>query len=318
MSRIHEALKKAELERTAAQQTQVTGPRPNPQPNTSQEERSTATAVVADVLAQANVHPAEVEGPLQLDDLKARCAHPAWKPDLKVSVFMSSTMDANVTEQFRTLRSRLNQLRTAQPLRTLLITSPLAGEGKTFVANNLAHAIVRQGNRSTLIIDADLRRSNLHTHVGAPLTPGLSDYLRGQAGEMKVIQHGQEGNLFFIPGGTPVSNPSELLSNGRLKTLLDRVSAAFDWVILDSPPCLPVADATALADLCDGLLLVVRAGSTPASVAQRAVRELRGRKILGVVLNAADSSLQYAPYYTAALYGNNYVHNGKQKSSVKQ
>jgi non-specific protein-tyrosine kinase len=119
--------------------------------------------------------------------------------------------------------------------------------------------------------------------MGAPLAPGLTDYLRGEADEMSVLQHGQDGNLCLIAGGNEVTNPSELLSNGRLKILLSRLTPVFDWVILDSPPCLPVADATALADLCDGVLLVVRAGSTPSEVARRACQELQGKTIAGVL-----------------------------------
>src|SRR6202034_1143079 len=185
----------------------------------------------------------------------------------------------------------------SQQLRTLLIASSMPAEGKTFVTNNLAQAIVRQPDRRCLIIDADLRCSRLHVPLGAPPSPGLTEYLLGEADEMAVIQHGGEGNLCFIPGGKEVSNPSELLLNGRLKTLLERVTPVFDWVFIDSPPCLPVADATILANYCDGILMVVRSGSTASEVAQRALQELQGRNILGVVLNAVETSHTYGTYY---------------------
>src|SRR6202030_2738547 len=97
----------------------------------------------------------------------------------------------------------------------------------------------------------------------AQKVPGLSDYLSGEMDEVGVMQKGQANDLFFIPGGNAVANPSELLSNGRRKLLLERVIPAFDWVIFDSPPCLPVADARVIADMCDAVLLVVRAGATP-------------------------------------------------------
>jgi tyrosine-protein kinase Etk/Wzc len=118
----------------------------------------------------------------------------------------------------------------------LLVTSTVPGEGKTFVTSNLAQSIVRQPDRRVLIIDADLRCARLHTHLGAPSSPGLTDYLRGEVDEMAVIQQGQDGNLFLIAGGVEVTNPSELLLNGRLKKLIDRVAPVFDWVIVDSPP----------------------------------------------------------------------------------
>ena len=136
----------------------------------------------------------------------------------------------------------------------------------------------------------------MHIPLGAPSAPGLTDYLRGDAEETAVIQQGREEDLFFIPGGNQVTNPSELLMNGRLKTLLDLVAPLFDWVILDSPPCLLVADASVIADFCDGVLLVVRAASTEAATALRACQELHGRKVLGAVLNAVEGGPAYGYY----------------------
>jgi len=235
---------------------------------------------------------------LRFDDLRTRCAHPAWHLDPSVNVFVSPDSSARGSEQFRTLRSRLYQMRSNQPLRTLLVTSSIPTEGKTFVANNLAQAIIRQPDRRALLIDADLRRSRLHVPLGAPSSPGLTDYLRGTADLVSIIQQGQEGNLCFIPGGNEVTNPSELIANGRMKVLLDRLAPIFDWIILDSPPCLLVADPSVLADVCDGVLLVTRAGVTPATVAQRACQELRGRNLVGVVLNALqDSHTYHSDYY---------------------
>jgi capsular exopolysaccharide synthesis family protein len=180
-------------------------------------------------------------------------------------------------------------------------------EGKTFVTSNLAQSIVRQPDRHVLIVDGDMRCPRMHQALGAPQTPGLTDYLRGDVDEMSIIQSGGEGNLFFIGGGTKVSNPSELLSNGRLNALLKKIAPAFDWILIDAPPCLPVADATVIADFCDGILFVVRAGSTPAAVAQRAFQELRGRNILGVVLNAVEDTHAYgSTYYQSYGYGYGY------------
>ena len=309
MSRIHEALKKAEQERAnvqgAASDTVAV------QPAAAQAALSVAepppgrmSENPADPDGSAATFPAYPEDFLRFDDLRTRCAHPTWHLDPNVNVFFNPNLSAHGAEQFRTLRSRLYQLRANQPLRTLLVTSAVPGEGKTFVAANLAQAIVRQPDRRALIIDADLRCARLHLPLGAPTSPGLTDYLRGEADEMAVIQHGQDGNLCFIAGGNEVTDPSELLSNGRLKKLLDRVAPVFDWVILDSPPCVPVADASILAGLCDGVLLVVRAGSTPSEVAARARQELSGRNVVGVVLNAVDETgISGYAYYQAEAYG---------------
>jgi protein-tyrosine kinase len=301
MSRIHEALKKAEQERAAAQPVDNSPSLP-----------STATEVMpracegSDDAPSIFKHSAAIAPPLgnlrRFEDLCEQCAHPHWHPDSNVNIFSNPALSATAAEQFRTLRSRLYQLRGSQQLRTLLIASSVPAEGKTFVTNNLAQAIVRQPDRRCLIIDADLRCSRLHVPLGAPPSPGLTDYLLGEADETAVIQHGQEGNLCFIPGGKEVANPSELLLNGRLKTLLERVTPIFDWVLLDSPPLLPVADASLLADHVDGVILVVRAASTPTEAAARACQELQGRNVVGVVLNAVEQSQAYSSYYYAG-YG---------------
>jgi protein-tyrosine kinase len=301
MSRIHDALKKAEQERSVAQSsaTEVAAPELN-------QGTDNWPPIGADAAIAMNpVASAAIQGEfLRFDELRTRCAHPTWHLDPNVNVFFNPNLSVHGAEQFRTLRSRLYELRANQTIKTLLVTSAVPGEGKTFVTANLAQSIVRQPDRRALIIDADLRCARLHLPLGAPTSPGLTDYLRGEADEMAVIQHGQDGNLCFIAGGNEVTDPSELLSNGRLKKLIDRLAPVFDWVILDSPPCIPVADATILANMCDGVLLVVRSGSTPSAVAERARQELQGKNVVGVVLNAVDeSSMQGSAYYQAYGYG---------------
>ncbi len=312
MSRIHEALKKAEQERAGVQVTEPDAVAPvavevetNPAfsassvtPHAIPEERFSAAAAVSPMSGEY----------LRYDDLRAQCSHPEWHLDSNVNVFFNPGLSPHGAEQFRTLRSRLYQIRANQPLRTVLVTSSVPGEGKTFITANLAQAIVRQPDRRVLIIDADLRCPRLHVPLGAPNVPGLTDYLRGAADEMAVIQQSHEDNLCFIAGGRQVKDPSELLSNGMLKKLLDRVTPVFDWVLLDSPPCLPVADATMLADFCDGVLLVVQAGKTASEVAQKACQELQGKNIVGVVLNAVEESHLYGTYYYQGYgYGDNYT-----------
>ncbi len=115
--------------------------------------------------------------------------------------------------------------------------------------------------------------------------------------EFAVIQNGLEGNLCFIPGGQQVTNPSELLLNSKMKHLLDTMGEIFDWIIIDSPPALPVHDASMLAGQCDGVLFVVRAGATDSEIAQRVSAEFRDKNLLGVVLNRVDSADTYNNYY---------------------
>jgi capsular exopolysaccharide synthesis family protein len=137
----------------------------------------------------------------------------------------------------------------------------------------------------------------LHAALGTSSAHGLSDYLSGETDEFSILQRSSLENLFFIPAGKPASNPCELIGNGRLKRLLDRLSPAMDWIILDSPPVLPVSDAKLLAEVCDAVLLVVQAGFTPYDLAQKACRQFRDQQLLAAVLNRAAPSDAYTSYY---------------------
>jgi len=293
MSRIHDALKKAAKEKTSQVTVQE---RTDVVPVGVNIPGSILTA--GQVAERAHsTRPSEAGHFLRFDDLVKWCTHPEWKPNVGFNLFPRTDDHTKIgAERFGTLRSRLYQIAAARPLRRVLVTSSLPGEGKTFVATNLAQSIVRQPDKRVLVIDADLRSPRLHIALGAPIGPGLTDYLRGEADEYSVIQHGPVANLCFLPSGRPVSNPSELLSTDRMKKLLDLVTPVFDWVILDSPPALPIHDANILADLCDGALFVVRAGETKYEIAEKGVLEFRGKNLLGVVLNQVDQSEGYGGY----------------------
>ena len=310
MSRIHEALKKAEQERATLQGGAASG---FPAPEESETASAAALADRVPAAAMpANLGPYPVTpgfgGQFNSDTLLSRCPQLAWKADATTMLFLNGNDSAPGTEEFRTLRSRLYHLREKRPLRKLLITSALPQEGKSFTAANLAQVMVRQHGRRALLIDADLRASTLHVAMGAPAAPGLSDCLRGEADEFSSIQANPRDNLFFMPAGRSVSNPAELLSNSRLKGLLDRIAPVFDWIIVDSPPVLPVSDANILAGLCDGVLFVVRAGSTAFDQAQTASQEFRGKNLLGFILNRVEEHATYGGSY----YG--YGRNGSDNS----
>src|SRR5579862_5938638 len=119
------------------------------------------------------------------------------------------------------------------------------------------------------------------------------------------MQRGPMENLFFVPSGTGIEDPSELVGNGRLKMLLQRVEPLFDWIIIDSPPTMPVSDATVLAKACDGVLLVVRSNSTPSDVARKARMEFPDEVLVGVVLNGTSKdAAPYARYYYESYQAN--------------
>jgi capsular exopolysaccharide synthesis family protein len=206
------------------------------------------------------------------------------------------------TEEFRTLRSRLYQVREKRPLKTILVGSALPAEGKSFVSANLAQTLARQHGRRVVLLDCDLRRSRLHESFGTSSEPGVTDYLRGDADEFSILQRGPMENLAFIPGGSTISNPAELIGNGRLELLIKRLGEVFEWVIIDSPPAVPVSDASLIGHFCDGILLVVLAAKTPFDLAQRARHEFRNMPLLGVVLNRVQPGSTYVSYYYGA-YG---------------
>jgi capsular exopolysaccharide synthesis family protein len=294
MSRIHEALKKAAEERSLRL---ASGSEQDFVGTATDVIRTTFPSEAAAIPLVPNFPPKGDLAFLNFEEIAKKCAHPKWQLDSSVNVFQGAGTDKIGAERFRTLRSRLYQIAGTHQLKKVLVTSSVAAEGKTFVAANLAQSIVRQNDRRVLLIDADLRSSRLHQALGAPATPGLTDYLRGEANELAVIQRGLKGNLYFIPGGNPVANPSELLLGERMSHLLKLVTPIFDWVILDSPPALPVHDASMLADLCDGVLFVVRAGQTDCEIAEKASSEFRDKNLLGVVLNRVEHGDSYGGYY---------------------
>jgi len=295
MSRIHEALKKAEEQRPPAWK---------PADPTPLGFGDDGIAVAAGAMQSPRREEMPTAGRcLRLEELRQRCIKPGWKLSPDYDVFSTKQSSALCAEQFRTLRSRLYRLREKSPIRTLLVTSTLPGEGKTFVALNLALAIARQHERRALLIDADLRASRLHVRLGAPSAPGLSDYLGGRADEFSILQADPKVELFLVPAGRPVGNPSELLANGKLKGFLNGINSVLDWVIVDAPPVLAVADAGIIAQFCDGVIVVVRAGETAHDLVKTTLQEFRGNNLLGVVLNGANEGADYGGHSYYAGFG---------------
>lgn len=305
MSRIHEALKKAEQERAAAQAAGTPPVFDTPAVDPAMfEEPVSAAAIASGALSNspssnaAHLGMPSLGNPFSLDTLFARSPQLEWRPDPAISLFMNGDDGARGTEEYRTLRSRLYHLREKMTLKKLLVTSALPKEGKSFTCSNLAQVMVRQHGRRALLIDADLRAPRLHQMLGTTSEPGLTDYLSGRNDEFSIMQRGPLENLFFIPSGTLADNPAELAGNGRLKVLLQRVEPLFDWILIDSPPAVPVSDASVLAKACDGVLMVVRSNATPSDAARKARQQFPDEQLVGVVLNGTHADeAPYAQYY---------------------
>jgi protein-tyrosine kinase len=236
------------------------------------------------------------------ESILSHCQQADWPGAENKLIFLSDETHAAGQEQFRTLRSRLYQMQGQVPRKVIVISSAIPGEGKSFVSANLAHAFALQNDRRALLIDADLRRAGgLSSLLKAPCTPGLTDYLLGEQSAENVIQRGSVENLYFIPCGKRVPKPGELIADSNFSILIDQLRPAFDWIIIDTPPVLPIADARVIAELSDGVLFVINARSTQAHLAKRAVQEFRRESLLGVLLNR--TSEPSACYYSAYGYG---------------
>jgi len=229
-----------------------------------------------------------------------------WGPDLRALPAVSDRGGA--LEQFRGLRSHLQEFRDQKHIKTLLVSSGLPQEGKSFVSANLAVSFARHRSTKVLLIDGDMRRSSLRQILGTSSTPGLSEYLSGEAELLDVMQRAKQvdaqvplpgglSSLAFIPAGGDAHNAAELSSSPRFAELLAHASSVFDWIIVDSSPVNLVSDGVNLARHCDAALLVARGGVTQYETAQRAVKELKASTILGFVLNAVSDHKSPARYY---------------------
>ena len=302
MSRIHEALKKAEQDR-ASTPADLSQPEFGTTPLAESKPADGNGSSVGPMTTAATLEMPSLTGGSNLDVMLGRCPQLQWKPDPASILFLNGNDNARGSEEFRTLRSRLYHMREKMPLKKILITSALPREGKSFTAVNLAQVLIRQHGRRVLLIDADLRGPRLHTMLGTTSSPGLADYLQGRNDEFSIMQRGSLENLFFIASGGEIANPAELVGNGQLKFLLQRVEPLFDWIIVDSPPAVPVSDSGMLAKACDGVLMVVRSSTTPVDMARRARMEFPEQSLIGVVLNGArEDAADYQRYYYEA-YG---------------
>lgn len=192
-----------------------------------------------------------------------------------------------VAEQFRTLRARLDSVASQRPLRTLSVTSSLAGEGKTTAAINLAAVTAMGVGRRVLLVDCDLRTPKVADTLGLRPEAGLAEVLTEEAVLEQARIKVERLNLEVVAVRGLPSNPSELLASDRMRSLLEEFARSYDRVILDLPPALGLPDAKTVSELTDGIVMIVRADTTPEDDIQSALDVLDRRRILGVVLNGA-------------------------------
>ena len=197
--------------------------------------------------------------------------------------------DSYVAEQYRSLRGRLDAIEAQRPLRTLVVTSPMPGEGKTTAAVNLACVSSLSVGRKVLLIDCDLRRPQVHKTLGLRPETGLAEVLMDRATLDDSIVSVEGVNLDVLPVRSLPGNPSELLGSEKMQTLIEDASGRYDRIVFDTPAALGLPDAKVVCDLCDGLILVVRADVTSQHDVQATLETLDRRRVLGMILNGTPA-----------------------------
>lgn len=225
---------------------------------------------------------------------------PRWRGDANGKV-VGTTLPPMVTEEYRRLAALMHHTQIERGSQVLMVTSAVAGEGKTLTSTNLALTLSGSYGRQVLLIDADLRRPSLHTVFNASNVTGLGDVLNALEPIAPTLV-AVAPQLTLLTAGRPDMDPMAALTSQRMRQLLAEARTGFDWVIIDTPPVGLLTDANLLAQMVDLALLVVRAESTPYDLVKRASDAVGRHRIAGVVLNQVSSSAlshsdRYADYY---------------------
>jgi capsular exopolysaccharide synthesis family protein len=201
-------------------------------------------------------------------------------------------------ESFRLLEVRLRHLRRNRVLKKVLITSTIPQEGKSLVAANLACALSLRTQQRILLIEGDLRRPTFSQMFGIGTKTGLCEYLQGARLLTESLYHLEKPGLWIMPAGVAPSNAQESLQSARLSALMDQLTPCFEWIIIDSPPVLPLADTTVWMRLADGILLVTRQGTTKKRQLLKGLDAIEVQKLIGALLNSSTTSGDSSYYYT--------------------
>lgn len=177
---------------------------------------------------------------------------------------------SHIAEQYKVLRTNLYSLSPENPIKTVVITSAQAREGKTITCCNLAITLALDKEKKVLLVDADLRKPAVHSLFGLPVEPGFSDVLTGSADLESFTKKPAVGDLFVIPAGSEKGSASEVLSLAKIDNVIDKLKSKFDYIIFDTPPVLDFTDASILGSHCDAVIPVIKAGVTQQSVIEEA------------------------------------------------
>ena len=215
----------------------------------------------------------------RIDARKAPRTDASWSAKLVAAPGASVAM----MNQYRRLAAVLEDAQVERGVKTVMVTSAVAGEGKTLTVANLALMLSESLTRRVLLVDADLRHPTLHQVFSTPNRSGLSDALAHEGGELPIVE--VSPSLSLLPSGHTGANPLAALTSERMVAVLEECSNLFDWVLIDTAPVVLLPDARLLARLTRAVVFVIGAGSTPSELVERAVADLGTDRIMGTVLN---------------------------------
>lgn len=215
-------------------------------------------------------------------------------------MFVTRKMPRSLSaEAYRSLRTSIKFSSVDKPVKTIVVTSSVMAEGKSTVSGNLAYILSQDGAR-VLVIDCDLRKPSIHYNFFVSNSEGLTDALIGSS-DLKSVVKKVDDSLYVITSGTIPPNPSEILGSKAMQELLEELSINFDYIIMDTPPVLPVTDALLLAAKADATLMVVKARKTKEKMVKQTYDQLMEVRanVIGTVLNECDKSIdnKYYGYY---------------------
>ena len=302
MSHIFDALQRSESERTGTEVSSFSLATELLQ--AAEEKMRTASA---NGQAASNNGPAANEVDRSSPDQSIPDQKPSFPVDLELcpSLSVAAPTDSRLVsiekedslgaEKFRYLAVRLRHLRQSRTLKKVLITSTIPQEGKSTVAANLACTLARRKPQKTLLLEGDLRRPTIAERFGLGRVAGLSEWFRGGSTAMNIYRLESLG-LWVMPAGNAAENPLELMQSGKLPALMEQLAAWFDWIVIDSPPILPLGDTSIWARLADGIMLVTRPGVTEKHQLERGLEALDKSKLLGALVNGSTDAA-HSDYY---------------------
>ena len=238
----------------------------------------------------ARADPDGAEGPIHCEVLQI-------SPSADSHLVALPENESSATEAFHLLGVRLRHLRRQKPLKKVLVTSTIPQEGKSMIAANLACTLALRTQQKVLLVEGDIRRPTQSRIFGLQVKTGICSWLNGENSLIRSMYRLALPGIWILPAGMATGNSLELLQSGRVIPMMEQLTSWFDWVVIDSPPILPLADTSVWTNMADGILLVARQGTTQKKQLKRGLEALSGQKVIGAVLNSAKSAVHSDYYY---------------------